>query len=908
MSWLSKLFGDANARFLKTFAPIVKKVESYEPEFTNFSDEQIKTSAQAMRAKHNEGKNLDELLPEMFALTREAARRKLKQFHFPVQLLGGLVLHRGMIAEMRTGEGKTLTATLPVSLNALTGRGAHVITVNDYLARRDASWMGQVYNALGLSCGALAHEQAYIFDPSFEPEDALAHRFLRPCARQEAYSADITYGTNNEFGFDYLRDNLVQDKAQKVQRPLNFAIVDEVDSILIDEARTPLIISAPAEESADLYATLARLMPLLKEEIHFKKDEKMKAVIITDDGLKIIESRLGKSIYEAGDVKLAHHLESALRAYALFHRDKDYVVNPSADGGEVIIVDEFTGRLMPGRRYSEGLHQAIEAKEGVKVKDESRTLATISFQNYFRLYQKLSGMTGTAATEAEEFHHIYKLETVAIPTNKPMVRKDLSDVMFGSEEAKWQVIIRSIQERHKKGQPILIGTTSIEKNEKLSFLLSQTGLPFQMLNAKQHEREAGVIAEAGKKGAITVATNMAGRGVDIILGGPEATTTEQKEIYELGGLHIIGTDRHESRRIDNQLRGRAGRQGDPGSSQFFLSLDDDLLRLFGSERLRRMFNALGLSEDQPIEHKMVSKFLEQAQKKVEAHNFDLRKHLVEYDDVINKHRTVFYQKRNEVLENFVLQTKATAIQTETSDNDTTQNLKLIRQSTDQNSELNNPLHQMVVDYLTSFTEQVVKSQTVSEMQKDWGYNELSEIFSNVTGAPVVAEILQALPEAGGSGSLSDRKRDSLTDYLQTLSLSEFDQAAKDLGDDFTLAYLERGVILNAMDVLWLEHLESMDHLRHGIGLRGYAQKDPLVEYQREGYDYFQQLLAFIEQQVATVIVRVLKAQTEASHHTNQVSANHKDLPPLPAGNYSKLGRNDPCPCGSGKKWKKCHGK
>ena len=893
MAWLNTIFGDANARYLKTLASQVKKVEALEGEYKNFSDEQIKTSAQTLRAQFDAGKTLDDLLSEMFALTREAARRQLQQFHFPVQILGGIVLHQGMIAEMRTGEGKTLTATLPVALNALTGEGVHVVTVNDYLAGRDAAWMGQVYYVLGLSTAVIQHEASFIFDPSYEPaEDEQGKKFLRPCSRQDAYRADIAYGTNNEFGFDYLRDNLAPTAEQKVQRPLHYAIVDEVDSILIDEARTPLIISQPAEQSAELYKTLARIMPLLREEVHFKKDEKIKAIYYTEEGMQLVEQRMGKKLYTDGDVKDVFHAEQALKAYGLFHKDKDYVVKD----GEIIIVDEFTGRLMPGRRYSEGLHQAIEAKEGVVVKEESQTLATISFQNLFRLYKKLSGMTGTAATEAEEFHKIYKLETVVVPTNKPMIRIDRSDAMFGSEEAKWQAVIKTIRERHEVGQPILVGTTSIEKNEKLSFLLSQAGLPFNMLNAKQHEREAGVIADAGKKGAITVATNMAGRGVDIILGGREATVEEQAEIKALGGLHIIGTERHESRRIDNQLRGRAGRQGDPGSSQFFLSLDDDLLRLFGSERLRRMFNSLGLPEDTPIEHKMVNKFLASAQRKVEAHNFDLRKHLVEYDDVVNKHRTVFYEKRNEVLERAARDLQQITGNTRPPED----NLKLKTL----NLELSK-LHQLISDYIVNFIAQFVNAQTAGEVEADWNYRELADVFANVSGLTNISpDTLKNLENAGGLAG----KREAIREYLEILALAELNATAEKL-DAQTLVYVERSVILRVMDMLWIDHLESMDHLRHGIGLRGYGQKDPLVEYQREGYGFFQQLLMMVEQQVAQMITRVIKAQAEANQNPagQNVSLSGEALPPLPPGDYSKIGRNDPCPCGGGKKWKKCHG-
>jgi len=674
MSIINKIFGDANEKYLKKIQPLVEKINSLEKEFESFSNENLKEKTKEFKEKLKKGETLDDILPEAFALVREAAKRTLKQRHFDVQLIGGIVLHQGKIAEMRTGEGKTLAATLPVYLNALEGKGAHVVTVNDYLAKRDTIWMGQIYHALGLSVGCIVHEAAFLYDPNYQTavdELRSSSRFasarvseeldkerdtvggfkviesyLRPVSRKEAYLADITYGTNNEFGFDYLRDNMVYDLAQQVQRGFHYAIVDEVDSILIDEARTPLIISAPDMESSKYYQEFARIIPKLNPQTDYQIDEKMKAVTLTEEGINKIEKILGMgNIYEERGIKYLHHLEQALRAEALFKKDKDYVVKD----GQVLIVDEFTGRLMPGRRWSGGLHQAIEAKEGVAVLPESLTLASITFQNYFRMYQKLAGMTGTAATSAEEFDKVYGLEVVIVPTNKPMIRKDLSDVVFKSWEGKFQAVVREIKEKHEKGQPVLVGTTSIEKNEYLGKLLDREGIPHQILNAKHHEKEGEIIAQAGRLGAVTIATNMAGRGVDIILGGNPPDEAVAKKVKELGGLHVIGTERHEARRIDNQLRGRSGRQGDAGSSQFFVSLEDDLMRIFGSDRIQGLMNMLKIPEDQPIEANLISGAIESAQAKIEGMNFDLRKHILEYDDVLNKHREVIYKKRKEIL-------------------------------------------------------------------------------------------------------------------------------------------------------------------------------------------------------------------------------------------------------------------
>ncbi len=660
MSILDKFFGNANDKYLKKIQGLVDKINSLEKELEKESDQQLKEKTKKFKRRLAEGKEtLDDILPEAFAAVREAAKRTLGQRHFDVQLIGGIVLHQGKIAEMKTGEGKTLTATLPLYLNALTGKGCHLVTVNDYLARRDTVWMGQIYHFLGLSVGCLNHEQSFLYDPEYKKPDQEKDRirdemgsfrvvedYLRPCSRKDAYLADITYGTNNEFGFDYLRDNMVYDLKDQVQRGFNFAIVDEIDSILIDEARTPLIISAPDTESSNWYQEFARIIPRLNPKTDYEIDEKMKAVTLTESGIDKIERILGmNNIYEQKGIKYLHHLEQALRAETLFKRDRDYIVK----NGQVIIIDEFTGRLMPGRRWSGGLHQAIEAKEGVRVQPESLTLASITFQNYFRLYKKLAGMTGTAVTSAEEFDKVYKLEVIVVPTNKPMIREDLSDRVYKTERAKFRAIIKEIKERHSRGQPILVGTRSVEKNEYIGKLLEREGIPHQILNAKNHQREGEIISQAGRIGQVTVATNMAGRGVDIILGGNPPEPEEAEKVRKLGGLMVIGTERHEARRIDNQLRGRAGRQGDPGCSRFFVSLEDDLMRIFGGDRIKSLMSALKIPEDQPIEAKIVSKAIEEAQSKVEGMNFDSRKYLLEYDDVMNIHRETIYRKRREIL-------------------------------------------------------------------------------------------------------------------------------------------------------------------------------------------------------------------------------------------------------------------
>lgn len=671
MSIFSKIFGDTNKNYLKKNQPLVDRINSLESNLEKVSDEELEKKTEELKKRLKERETLDILLPDAFALVREAAKRTLNQRHFDVQLVGGIVLHQGRIAEMTTGEGKTLTATLPIYLNALGGKGCHLITVNDYLARRDTVWMGQIYRILGLSVGCLNHEQSFLYDPSYKkPADSaptavsakeaekdktrdelggfyIVEDFLRPCSRKEAYLADITYGTNNEFGFDYLRDNMVYDLASRVQREFNYAIIDEVDSILIDEARTPLIISAPDIESSKWYLDFAKVIPKLNPKSDYSIDEKLKAATLAESGIEKVERILGMSnIYEEKGIKYLHHLEQALRAESLFKRDRDYIVK----NGQVIIVDEFTGRLMPGRRWSGGLHQAIEAKEGVSVQAESVTLASITFQNYFRMYAKLAGMTGTAATSGEEFSKVYNLEVVVVPTNKPMIRKNLPDRIYKTKEAKFRAVVKEIKERYKKGQPVLVGTTSIEKNEYLGKLLTREGVFHQILNAKHHEQEGQIIAQAGKLKNVTIATNMAGRGVDIILGGNPAKEEEAEEVKKLGGLYVIGTERHEARRIDNQLRGRSGRQGDHGSSQFFTSLEDDLIRIFGGERIKAIFSRFDFPDDMPIENRMISRVIENAQGKVEGYNFDLRKHLLDYDDVLNRQRTKIYQERRKILE------------------------------------------------------------------------------------------------------------------------------------------------------------------------------------------------------------------------------------------------------------------
>ncbi|MFH0928298.1 MAG: preprotein translocase subunit SecA, partial [bacterium] len=842
---------------------------------------------------------LDDLLPEAFAVVREAAWRIFSKRLFDVQLLGGVVLHKGQIAEMKTGEGKTLTATLAAYLNALARKGVHVVTVNDYLAKRDAVTMGLLFHALGLTTAVIQTEATFIYDPTFIKDSELKTEastiglfrvdmnFLRPIERQEGYAADITYGTNNEFGFDYLRDNMAWSSERMVQRDLSFAIVDEVDSILIDEARTPLIISAPAEESSELYFKFAEVARRLKPDENYSVDEKMRAVSITESGIAEVDRFMNiPNLYVSGGVGMVHHLEAALKAEVLYKCDRDYVVKD----GEIIIVDEFTGRMLPGRRYSEGLHQAIEAKEGVKVQKESLTLATVTFQNYFRLYQKLSGMTGTAATEAEEFAKIYKLEVTAVPTHRPMIRADHVDKIYKSELGKFAAVVSDIKARHEKGQPCLVGTISIAKNEILGALLEREGIPFNLLNAKHHEREAEYIAQAGKKGAVTIATNMAGRGVDIILGGNPQDLAEAEEIKKLGGLCVIGTERHESRRIDNQLRGRSGRQGDPGESVFYVSLEDDLMRIFASDSMRAFMNKLGLPEDMPIENTIVAKSLEQAQKKVEGHNFDIRKHLLDYDDVLNKHREVIYGRRKKILdvaEGKIMKPDGVPL----------------------------TLREEILELVEGEIEQITLFHTSAEEPNDWNLDEIYKAIKNIFAAPPEEKIHLEELKKGGLGIAE--ARNNIITHLMAHAATCYDSLEKTVSNETTMRAIERDLMLRAIDALWVEHLEAINHLRAGIGLRGYGQHDPLVEYKREAYHMFNELVNLIQKQVVYSIFKIEAAITPTprvsektkmmfSGPTKELSENQAALNSAP-DIMKDVGRNDPCPCGSGLKYKKCHG-
>ncbi len=912
MNLLDKIFGDPNEKFLKSLQPLVDQINELEKKFESFSDDQLKEQTQKFKAEIKSGKTLDSILPEAFACVRESAKRTIKQRHYDVQLLAGIVLHQGQIAEQKTGEGKTLSATAALYLNALSGKGCHLVTVNDYLSRRDCGWMGPIYNLLGLTTGVIIHDAAFIYDPSYSDENTTDERLihLRPVSRKEAYLADITYGTNNEFGFDYLRDNMVSELKQMVQRDLHYAIVDEVDSILIDEARTPLIISAPDMESTDKYYQFAKLVTQLKENEDYNVDEKMRAATLTENGIAKMEKLLGvDNIYTDRGISEVHHIEQALRAHALFKRDRDYVVKD----GEVIIVDEFTGRMMFGRRYSEGLHQAIEAQEGVEVQRESRTLATITFQNYFRLFAKLAGMTGTAATEAEEFSKIYSLDVTVIPTNKPMIRQDWPDRIYKNEEAKFRAVVSEVKERYTKGQPVLIGTISIEKNELLGQLLEREGVPAQILNAKQHEKEAQIIAQAGRIGAVTVATNMAGRGVDIKLGGDPFDAEGEKKVKEFGGLLIIGTERHESRRIDNQLRGRGGRQGDPGESQFYVSLDDDLMRIFGSDRIKGVMETLRVPEDMPIENRMISKSLEAAQKKVEGYHFDTRKHLVEYDDVLNKHRETIYKKRKAVLAE---------------------------------AELKNQVLETVKDEIN----EVVKFHTASGDENTWDIEEIYEVANTIFPLPPGVRLkLEDIAQDAGDDIEDKSSRGKLVGYLYKLAVQVYNNLEKEiisvLSQENAMRQVEKGMMLRSIDTLWIEHLEAIDHLRTGIGLRGYGQRDPLVEYKREAFGLFRDLLSLIRKQIVYSIYKVgvatqiapsamqqaqgltfrapaktgdgsSSAIAQAAAATGQTpqqkeAASREAQAPIDDSTHyyqgQKVGRNDPCPCGSGKKFKKCHG-
>jgi preprotein translocase subunit SecA len=868
---------DTNERELKKLRLIVNQINQLAPDISRLKKTDFSQRTAAFKKELTQGKTLDDLLVEAYALAREAAERTLKLRPFDEQLMAAICFHQGKIAEQKTGEGKTLSAVPALYLNALAGQSCHLVTVNDYLARRDAGWNGPIFHLLGVSVGVIIHDQAFIYDPDFTDNSVqdprLAH--LKPVSRQEAYQADITYGTNNEFGFDYLRDNMVQHLEQMVQRGHHFAIVDEVDSILIDEARTPLIISAPDTEPTDKYYQFNQLVSQLSPDTDYTIDEKHKTANLTEHGIKKVEKKLGvDNLYEK-DFSTLHHIEQALKAKTLFHRDRDYVVKD----GEVIIVDEFTGRLMFGRRYSEGLHQAIEAKENVTIKQESKTMATISFQNYFRMYQKLAGMTGTAATEAEEFKKIYDLETVIIPTHKPMIRKDHPDMVYKTTRAKYAAIVKQVGERHKKGQPVLIGTPSIEKNQIISQFLKRKKIPHQILNAKNHLGEALIIAQAGQIGAVTVATNMAGRGVDIILGGdPEKRTKkdwqkEHDQVIKLGGLHVIGIERHESRRIDNQLRGRSGRQGDPGSSRFYVSLQDDIMRIFGGDQIARLMTAFKMPEDIPLEHPMVTKAIEQAQVKVESFHFDQRKHLVEYDDVMNKQREIIYKKRRQILAAPSLKQKILAILTA----EISHLVELHR--TDTTGEIN--YDQLLADFVMIIP------------------------FDSASQQRLKRQLQKTDPSA-------------VSQLLQNIVSKTYRQREKQLGAD-VMQEMEKFVMLSTIDHLWVDHLDAIDDLREGIGLRGYAQRDPLVEYKAEAFNMFETLIANIDYQVARRIFRVQIARpsTEAAQAihpspdsiapTSPTTGSTPTSPPAgPGRKRKKIGRNDPCWCGSGKKFKKCH--
>jgi preprotein translocase subunit SecA len=837
--WLTKIFGSKNERELKKLWPVVDQINSFEPSMKTLSNDEFKAQTLRFKERIAKGETLDDLLPEAFAAVREASVRTLNMRHFDAQLIGGMVLHQGKIAEMKTGEGKTLAATLPAYLNSLTAKGVHIITVNDYLARRDTEWMGTIYSFLGLSVGCILHG-------------------LDDNERQAAYHSDITYGTNNEFGFDYLRDNMKFYKESIVQGELNYAIVDEVDSILVDEARTPLIISGQAEKSTNLYHEINTIIPRLSQDADYVIDEKARSAVLTEEGVAKAEQLIKvENLYDPRNIETLHHINQALKAHTLFKRDVDYIVKE----GEVIIVDEFTGRLMPGRRYSEGLHQALEAKENVKIENENQTLATITFQNYFRMYDKLAGMTGTADTEAAEFKKIYNLDVSVIPTNKPMIRHDFPDMIYKTKKEKFEAVMNDIAELHKRGQPVLVGTISIDVSEDLSHKLKKRGIPHTVLNAKNHEKEAEIVSMAGQKGAVTISTNMAGRGTDIVLG---------EGVTELGGLRIIGTERHESRRIDNQLRGRSGRQGDPGSSRFYLALEDDLLRIFGGERMTSIMERLGMEEGEPIEHNLISRAIENAQSKVEAHNFDIRKHLIEYDDVMNQQREVIYRQRREAL-----------------------NGKSLKPA----------IQDMIRDKAEEIAETFADDKIAPE---EWNLKGIGEAVFN-----------QYNFQIGLSEDLLDGlSADGLAEAIAGSALELYSKKENEFGEE-NFRQLERYMMLNTVDTLWKDHLLSMDHLKEGIGLRGYAQQNPLIVYKKEGFEMFQDMISRIQEQTISILFRVQQAEPErieAIHRPkeqNLIFSGSDGEPqkkkPVRRAN-EKTGRNDSCPCGSGKKFKKCCGK
>ncbi len=867
---LSKIIGDSTDRAVKKLTPLVKEINELEPHLEWLDDESLGRKTTEFRERLAKNEDLDDLLPEAFGVVREAAKRTLGQRHYDVQLMGGMVLHQGKVAEMKTGEGKTLVATLPAYLNAITGKGVHVVTVNDYLARRDSSWMGPVFHKLGLSVACLQHESALMYDPAFQGADPSQSPVVG-VSRQEAYGADITYGTNNEFGFDYLRDNMVVTEDGIVQRGHHYAIVDEVDNILIDEARTPLIISGPAEEPVQLYYTFAKLVPRLKED-DYTIDDRTQSISLTQSGISNMErwAKVG-NLYDAENYHMVHFIENALTAQIMRKRDKDYVVRD----GEVVIVDEFTGRLQFGRRWSDGLHQAVEAKEGVKIQRESITYATVTLQNYFRIYEKLAGMTGTALTESEEFYKIYGFDVTVIPTNKPMVRDDRPDLIFKTEEGKWTAVSQEIKEHHESGQPVLVGTTSIEKSEKLSALLRRSGIAHNVLNAKQHEQEAQIIAQAGRPGAVTVATNMAGRGTDIVLGGnPESLDmdseqwqADHEQVVALGGLHVIGTEHHDSRRIDNQLRGRSGRQGDPGSSRFYASLEDDLMRRFAGDRIKGLMGLVGLGDDTPLENRMVTKSLEGAQVKVEGHHFETRKHLLEYDDVLNNQRQVIYGKRREAI---------------VSDN----------------------LEQTILAMVQQKVSDLVKYSLPGKEQDDWDTEGFLE------------ELRVALPlpaDLDSEEELLQLDRKAIEERLLEHTQSVYGERKEAMGPE-NMKAMEKLLMLRSIDAHWVSHLTSLNDLRQGVGLHAFGQRDPLVMYKTEGSRMFQELLKRIERDVVHSINYASISTAPRARATNGAmkASPMKAVATSSQGAAAavatrKVGRNDPCPCGSNKKYKRCHG-
>jgi len=836
-NYLTKVFGSKNERELKKLQPLLEEVNLLEPKIQAMNNAQLRAQTGLFRERLERGEPLDDLLPEAFASVREASVRALKMRHFDCQIIGGVVLHQGKIAEMKTGEGKTLVATLSAYLNALSGKGVHIITVNDYLAKRDSEWMGQIYNFTGLSVGTIIHG-------------------LDDRERLEAYHADITYGTNNEFGFDYLRDNMKFDKTSLVQKVLHYAIVDEVDSILVDEARTPLIISGPAEKSTQLYYQVDSILPRLVRDEDYTIDEKARTIVLTDEGVAKAEGLLNvDNLYDPKYIELLHHINQALKAHALFKRDVDYIIKD----GQVVIVDEFTGRLMPGRRYSEGLHQALEAKEKVRIENENQTLASITFQNYFRMYDKLAGMTGTADTEAAEFKKIYNLDVSVIPTNEQMIRIDFPDAIYKTKKEKYDAALDEIEELNKRGQPVLVGTISIDVSEQLSKILKKRGIPHSILNAKNHEKEAEIVSMAGQRGAVTISTNMAGRGTDIVLG---------EGVTDLGGLHILGTERHESRRIDNQLRGRSGRQGDLGSSRFYLALEDDLLRIFGGERITGIMDKLGMEEGVPIEHNLISKAIENAQRKVEGHNFDIRKHLLEYDDVMNQQREVIYRQRREILEG--------------------KNLK-------------EAIEEMIREKAEEIADDFADERALPE---EWDIKEVKKAVYKQYNTRFDIE-----PD-----SLDGLDRDGLAQLISDAAVQVYNKKEMMIGSD-EARHLEQLVMLQTVDNLWKDHLLSMDHLKEGIGLRGYAQQNPLLVYKKEGYDMFQDMVARVKEETMGILFRIQIAESEVREEYRKPTQqnmvfSHGEEPskkkPVKRAE-KKIGRNAPCPCGSGKKYKKCCG-